>query len=108
MEMPDKIDKHSFEEEIGKKAQRKLRAQQNDKKSIWFGLGMMGIVGWTIAVPTLLGVALGIWLDKKYPESLSWTLSFLIVGLLVGCLVAWHWVSKEHKEMNENIDENDQ
>ena len=108
MEMPDKIDKHSFEEEIGIKAQRKLRAQQNDKKSIWFGLGMMGIVGWTIAVPTLLGVALGIWLDKKYPESFSWTLSFLIIGLLVGCLVAWHWVSKEHKEMNENIDENDQ
>jgi len=108
MEMPDKIDKHSFEEEIGIKAQRKLRAQHNDKKSIWFGLGMMGIVGWTIAVPTLLGVALGIWLDKKYPESFSWTLSFLIIGLLVGCLVAWHWVSKEHKEMNENIDENDQ
>jgi len=108
MEMPDKIDKHSFEEEIGIKAHRKLRAQHNDKKSIWFGLGMMGIVGWTIAVPTLLGVALGIWLDKKYPESFSWTLSFLIIGLLVGCLVAWHWVSKEHKEMNENIDENDQ
>ena len=100
--------KKTFGDKIGEKAQRKLKAQHNDKKSVWFGLGMMGIVGWTIAVPTLLGVALGIWLDKKYPESLSWTLSFLIIGLLVGCLIAWHWVSKEHKEMNENKDENDE
>ena len=97
-------DKKTFGDEIGEKAQRKLRAQHNDKKSVWFGLGMMGIVGWSIAVPTLAGAALGSWLDKRYPESLSWTLSFLIVGLLVGCLIAWHWVSKEHKEMNENKD----
>lgn len=100
------INNKTFSDEIGKKARRKLKAQQNDKKSIWFGLGMMGLVGWTIAVPTLAGAALGIWLDKKYPESLSWTLSFLIVGLLVGCLIAWHWILKEHKEMNENTDEN--
>jgi ATP synthase protein I len=107
MKTPDKIDRNTFDKEIGVKVQRKLRAQSNEKKSIWFGLGMMGIVGWTIAVPTLVGTAFGIWLDKKYPESLSWTLSFLILGLLVGCLIAWRWVLKEHKEMNENNDEND-
>jgi len=107
MKITDKIVKKTFDEEISIKVQRKLRAQHNDKKNIWFGLGMMGLVGWTIAVPTLLGVALGIWLDKKYPGPLSWTLSLLIVGLLVGCFIAWHWVLKEHKEMNENNDEND-
>jgi ATP synthase protein I len=107
MKISDKIDKDKFSEEIELKVQRKQRAQHNDKKSIWFGLGMMGIVGWSITVPTLLGVALGIWLDKKYPESLSWTLSFLILGLCLGCLISWHWLSKEHKDMNENRDEND-
>lgn len=107
MKIPDKKARKTFDEEIGLKVQRKLRAQHNDKKSVWFGLGMMGIVGWTIAVPTLLGVALGVWLDKNYPQSLSWTLSFLIIGLLVGCLIAWHWILKEHKEINENKDEND-
>jgi len=107
MKIPDKTDKKTFDEEIEVKVKRILKAQQNDKKSIWFGLGMMGIVGWTIAVPTLAGVALGIWLDKKYPESLSWTLSCLILGLVLGCLIAWHWILKEHKEMNEDNDEND-
>jgi ATP synthase protein I len=68
---------------------------------------MFGIIGWTVAVPTLLGAALGIWLDKKHPESFSWTLTCLILGLLAGCLIAWHWITKEHKEMNQK-DEKDE
>ena len=87
--------------EVAEKERRKLKALKDNKRSVWFGLGMMGIVGWSVVVPTLLGAGLGIWLDKKYPESISWTLTCLIVGLLAGCLVAWHWVSKEHKEMNQ-------
>ena len=107
MKASDKKDTNVFSEQVGEKAQRKLKALYNDKKSVWFGLGMMGIVGWSIAVPTLLGAALGIWFDKKYTESFSWTLTCLIIGLLTGCLIAWHWVTKEHKEMNQK-DEKDE
>ena len=87
--------------EVAEKERRKLKALKDNKQSVWFGLGMMGIVGWSVVVPTLLGAGLGIWLDKKYHGSVSWTLTCLIVGLFAGCLVAWHWVSKEHKEMNQ-------
>lgn len=59
------------------------------------GLGMFGMVGWSVAVPTLLGVALGIWLDKTFPQSFSWTLTGLILGLIAGCVIAWNWVIKE-------------
>jgi ATP synthase protein I len=55
----------------------------------------------------LLGAALGIWMDKKHPESFSWTLTCLILGLFAGCLIAWHWITKEHKEMNQK-DEKDE
>ena len=101
MQPADNKETNEFSKEVGEKAQRKLKALHNDKRSIWFGLGMMGIVGWTIAVPTLLGATLGMWLDKNYPESFSWTLTLLILGLLAGCLISWHWLSKEHKEMNQ-------
>lgn len=101
MQSSDKKETNKFSKEVGEKAQRKMKALHNDKKSVWFGLGMMGIVGWTIVVPTLLGALLGIWLDRKYPETFSWTLTLLILGLLVGCVIAWHWVTKEHKEMNQ-------
>ena len=102
MQPPDKKDENSFSRQVGEKAQRKLKALHNDKRSVWFGIGMFGMVGWSVAVPTLLGAALGMGMDKKYPESFSWTLSFLILGLFAGCLIAWHWITKEHNEMNQD------
>jgi ATP synthase protein I len=62
---------------------------------------MMGLVGWSVVVPTLLGAALGIWLDKRHPGPISWTLSLLLGGLVIGCLNAWHWVAKENQAMHD-------
>ncbi len=107
MESTGKNSQNVFSKQVELKAKRKLKALHNDKKNVWFGLGMMGLVGWTITVPTLLGAVLGMWLDKKHPTTFSWTLSLLIIGLLVGCFTAWHWILKEHKEMNQK-DEKDE
>lgn len=92
---------HAFSAEVGSKAKRKLKARQNSTPGVWFGLGLMGLVGWSVVVPTLLGAALGIWLDKRYPGSQSWTLGLLVLGLGLGCMNAWHWVAKEDHEMRE-------
>jgi len=87
----------AFSREVGAKASRKLRARRNSAHGVWFGLGMMGLIGWSVVVPTLLGAALGLWLDNRHPGSLSWTLALLMAGLAIGCLNAWHWVDKESK-----------
>src|SRR5580704_4131347 len=87
-------------ERIGVKAARKVKAR-NSTQGVWLGLGMMGLVGWSVVVPTLLGTALGIWLDNHHPGSHSWTLMLLIAGLSLGCLNAWYWVAKEDKAMRE-------
>jgi ATP synthase protein I len=97
----------AFSREVGAKAARKLRAR-NSTQGVWFGLGMMGLVGWSVAVPTLAGAALGIWLDHRHPGNHSWTLTLLIAGLVIGCLNAWHWVDKEDKEMREGQDNDDE
>ena len=101
MEASGKKEVKLFSEQVDEKEKRKLRALHKNKRSIWFGLGMFGMVGWTISIPALLGAALGIWLDKIYPQTFSWALSLLIIGLLVGCLMAWYWVSKEHNDINK-------
>jgi ATP synthase protein I len=93
--------KLSLSQEVGAKAERKLKAQRNAAPGVWFGLGMMGIIGWSVAIPTLLGVALGIWLDQRYPGSRSWTLVLLMAGLTIGCLNAWHWVTREDQAMRD-------
>lgn len=94
---------NTLSKEIGAKVERKIKAR-NSTQDVWFGLGMMGLVGWSIVVPTLLGAALGIWMDSKHLGKYSWTLMFLLIGLIVGCLNAWYWVIKEDKEMNDNQD----
>ena len=63
---------------------------------------MMGLIGWSVVIPTLLGAALGIWLDKRNSGTHSWTLMLLVIGLIIGCLNAWHWVAKEDKEFGTN------
>ena len=76
-------------------------------KTVWSGLGMMGLIGWSIAIPTVLGAGLGIWLDDLYPGGRSWTLALLVVGLCLGCFNAWHWVDKEDKDIHQHEDNND-
>jgi ATP synthase protein I len=97
--------KPSFSRQVGDKAARKLRARRNSQQGVWFGLGMMGLIGWSVTVPTLLGAALGIWLDAHYPGKHGWTLSLLVAGLAIGCFNAWHWVAKEDKEMRDEQDD---
>jgi len=98
---------NSFSQEVGAKAARKLRAQRNPTQGVWFGLGMMGLIGWSVVVPTLLGAALGIWLDNRHPGSHSWTLMLMVIGLALGCFNAWRWVAKEDREMREDQDDTD-
>ncbi|MEX5728801.1 ATP synthase protein I [Rhodovulum iodosum] len=83
---------------IARKAARKEAAEKRGEgRGVWFGLGMFGLVGWAVAVPTLLGIALGVWLDRVAPAGFSWTLALLLGGVALGCLNAWWWVSKESR-----------
>jgi ATP synthase protein I len=94
--------------EVTAQASRKLKARRNGSPGVWFGLGMMGLIGWSVVVPTLLGAALGIYLDKNHAGPHSWKLALLVAGLVIGCFNAWHWVAKEEKAIRderEDIDE---
>ena len=96
MENPEKNDIDDFGNIIKQKEARKLKTLAEKKQSEWFGLGMFGMVGWSVVVPTFLGAMGGIWLDKHYIQTFSWTLTGLILGLAIGCFIAWNWIIKEH------------
>lgn len=89
-----------FPEEVEAKAQRKLKAQADKNRSVWFGFGMFGLVGWAVAIPTLAGIALGVWIDATWPGPISWTITGLFIGVVLGCLNAWYWVKKESRRHN--------
>ncbi|NEQ08171.1 MAG: ATP synthase subunit [Moorea sp. SIO4E2] len=87
---------HLFHKQVERKAARKLKARQ-EKKNIWFALGMFGMVGWSVTIPALLCIALGVWIDTQFASRYSWTLMLLFVGVVLGCLNAWYWIEKESK-----------
>lgn len=86
-----------FGQEVDRKAARKLRARREADRGAWFWLGMFGLVGWSVAVPTVIGIALGLWLDHTWPSRVSWTLTLLFAGVIVGALNAWYWVQQESR-----------
>lgn len=98
-------EKEYFRRQVEEIEKRKLATRDEKKRSEWRGFGLFGIVGWSVAVPTLLGTALGRWLDSRYPDQYSWTLMFLIIGLILGCLIAAYWIRAEHKEMHNDKSE---
>jgi ATP synthase protein I len=82
-------------DQIGRKEARRLRAKNEQHQRVWFGLGMFGLVGWSVAIPTLLGTAIGMWIDARWDGQQSWTLMLLFGGLFLGCLQAWRWLRDE-------------
>ena len=95
-------------EHVGPKAARKLRARRHADRTVWFGLGMMGLIGWSVAVPTLLGAFLGLWLDHSFPGARSWTLALLVGGLVLGCWNAWFWVARENRAIRREQEDDDE
>jgi ATP synthase protein I len=89
----------AFSRTVGAQETRKLRAR-GAHSYVWAGLGMLGVVGWSVGAPTLLGALLGLWLDQRHPGTHSWTLALLSAGLFIGCANAWHWITKEQGEIN--------
>jgi ATP synthase protein I len=84
------------------KESRKLKEKRKSKQSVLMSIGMFGLVGWSVVTPTLLGALLGIWLDRRFPGKQSWTLTLLLIGLIVGCVIAWHWLSGENKDIHKD------
>lgn len=95
--MAERTPEERFRADVARKAERRRQAEREERRSIWFSLGLFGIVGWSVAVPTLAGIALGVWLDSRFPGRISWTLTLLFVGIVVGCLNAWYWVKQESR-----------
>ncbi|MFU8770813.1 MAG: AtpZ/AtpI family protein [Anaerolineales bacterium] len=81
--------------ETGVKARRKIKAQKGKNRGVWYALGMLGLVGWSVAIPPLVGVALGNWIDNRWQSDVSWTLMLFLIGLGLGLWNAWQWLKQE-------------
>ncbi|HUK07428.1 MAG TPA: AtpZ/AtpI family protein [Stellaceae bacterium] len=75
--------------------ERRARWQREGERSIGQNLAMIGALGWTIVTPTLIGIFTGRWLDRHFGSGIFWTLGLLVLGLALGCTLAWKRMYRE-------------
>ncbi|CTQ33301.1 AtpZ/AtpI family protein [Jannaschia rubra] len=91
--MKGRRDRHA--DRIGRDATRKQAARDDPGPSPLRGIGAFGVIGWSVAVPTVGGAFLGLWLDRTWPQAFQWTIAMILGGLVVGALIAWAWIDRE-------------
>jgi len=93
--MTDKLDKPA--DDIARQAKRMKSSRDNPGPSPLRGIGTFGMIGWSIAVPTVGGAFFGHWLDRIVPQGFSWTLALILGGVVLGGFIAAAWINKEGK-----------
>ena len=75
--------------------ERRARGQIEGERTIGQNIAMIGALGWTIVMPTLVGIFVGRWLDRELATGIFWTLGLLVLGLAAGCALAWNRMHRE-------------
>jgi ATP synthase protein I len=73
--------------------ERHLRWLREDAPSVARHLAQIGVLGWIIVVPMLVGVFVGRWLDRTLDSGLFFTAPLLMLGAALGCWSAWKWMN---------------
>lgn len=79
---------------IRRRAERMQQTRNEPKYSPLNGLGVFGVIGWSVALPTVAGAFLGMWLNRVAPQSFSWPMALILGGAVIGAMVAWSWIDK--------------
>ena len=94
--MSDLPENHErLSEAVKLRQERRARWQREGERSLGKNLAMIGALGWSIVVPTLIGLFTGLWLDRHFGMGIFWTLGLLVAGLALGCVIAWQRIHSE-------------
>lgn len=74
--------------------QRQLRSRREGEPSLLGQLASVGVLGWVLVVPTLLGIALGRLLDAQWHTGITFTAALLLLGVVLGGWSAWRWIHR--------------
>ena len=77
--------------------QESLKRSEEHKETFWSSVAMLGVIGWSVALPSLGGVALGLWIDHRWPGRISWAAVLFASGLAYGCAAAWNHMRGNHR-----------
>lgn len=81
--------------EAARRAAARDRAGQADKEpSLGARLGQIGVLGWMMVLPILLGLLLGRWLDRLAGSGVLFSAALLLLGAVIGFWSGWKWIHR--------------
>jgi len=75
-------------------AERAALGRADPEPSLGARLGQIGILGWAIVVPILLGLVLGRWLDHRFGTGVFFSAPGIGLGAVIGFHAAWKWMHR--------------
>ena len=94
----DKQKRDLSAEGIKRQAERMAKARNTRAPSPLRGLSAFGMIGWSVAVPTVGGAFLGLWLNRVAPQSFSWPIALILGGVVIGIVIAWSWINEKEDD----------
>jgi ATP synthase protein I len=87
---------HEKMEEAAVRAARRDEAAHAEREPTFAArLGQIGVLGWAIVAPILLGVVLGRWLDWTFKTGVFFTAPLIMLGAAAGLWTAWRWMHRQ-------------
>ena len=80
---------------VRKQQERRKQWLNEGEPSVARFVGQIGVLGWIIVAPTLIGLFIGRWLDHKLGTGIFWSAPLLLSGVVIGFWSAWRWMHKQ-------------
>jgi ATP synthase protein I len=78
-----------------KEKNRRMRWRTEGEPSVMRFVGQVGVLGWIIVAPTLLGLFVGRWLDRSFGTGIFWSAALLVLGVTLGFWSGWRWMHRQ-------------
>jgi ATP synthase protein I len=75
--------------------EREKLSRETPEPSLGSRLGQIGILGWAIVTPMLLGVVLGRLADNYFGTGVFFTAPAIMIGAGIGLHAAWRWMHRQ-------------
>lgn len=70
--------------------------RRRDRGVFWRSMRVLGMVGWPIAIASVGGAWFGHVLDRRFGTGVAFTLMLLLLGTVLGSIVAWRGIQNDH------------
>lgn len=78
-----------------RRARRRSSWQNEGSPTVMRFVGQIGVLGWIIVTPALIGLFVGRWIDSRLNTGIFWSAPLMLVGIALGCWSAWRWMHRQ-------------